>query len=164
MAIHTIIGVDPGQRGGIAKITKDGISVWPMDDQTVLELAHDLAEDPGVLAVVEKTHAMPKQGVVSQWTFGVEHGWLLGIFAALGIQTCLVTPQSWKRWHGLIGTDKAASIARAHELYPGVNLRRSKRCRTDSDGIAEALLIADYGWITLAGGTRPALISDTEEG
>ena len=30
-------------------------------------------------------------------------------------------------------------------LFPGVNLKATERCRKDHDGIAEALLIAEYG-------------------
>lgn len=115
-----------------------------MDDQTLLDIARTYSQHPGVLVAVEKTHAMPNQGIVSQWTFGVEHGYIMGIMAALDLPVKLIPPQQWKRFFGLLKTEKSASIEMAHKLYPGVCLRRNNRCRTDSDGMSEALLIARF--------------------
>jgi len=41
------------------------------------------------------------------------------------------------------GESKPMSIAKAKELYPSISLRRSARCSTDSDGLSDALLIAE---------------------
>lgn len=132
-------------RGGIAILPQAGPpQVYPMDDDQLLKIARTYSQHPGVLVALEKTHAMPAQGIVSQWTFGVEHGWIMGICAALGLPVKLIPPQQWKKFYGLLKTEKSASIEMAHKLYPGVCLRRNNRCRTDSDGMAEALLIAHF--------------------
>lgn len=52
----------------------------------------------------------------------------------------LVTPQQWKRHHGLLGADKDAARAVASRMFPGASL-----ARTRDVGRADALLIAAYG-------------------
>jgi crossover junction endodeoxyribonuclease RuvC len=101
------------------------------------------------LVAVESVHAMPGQGVTSMFTFGQGFGVILGIcchagYTELNHRLVLVTPQKWKTFHGLIGCDKTASIARAMSLYPGEGFRPSARARKPSDGMAEAALIANY--------------------
>lgn len=98
------------------------------------------------IAVMEKVGAMPKQGVVSTFRFGQGYGTILGVLGALGIRCELVTPQRWKAAI-LAGTarDKAAAIAWCRRAYPGVPLRRTERCTTDHDGMADALCLAEYG-------------------
>ena len=53
-------------------------------------------------------------------------------------------PKRWKAEFILNGKDKAASVETCRRLFPGVALRPSERCRKDSDGMAEALLMAEY--------------------
>lgn len=140
-----IIGIDPGLKGGIAILPQSGTpQVYPMDDEKLLEIARTYSQHPGVLVAMEKVHAMPAQGVVSQYTFGVQNGFLLGVFAANELPVKLIPPQTWKKFYGLLKTDKKESIIKAKSLYPGVCLRRNDRCRTDSDGMAEALLIGHF--------------------
>lgn len=47
---------------------------------------------------------------------------------------------------------KAASVREAKRLFPGVNLHVSERSRVESDGLAEALLIAEWGRRRFFGG------------
>ena len=96
------------------------------------------------MACVEKVGAMPGQGVTSMFNFGQGFGFILGVLAALGIGVQLVPPGTWKKEFSLVGKDKAASIEVCRRLFPGVNLRASEQCRKDSDGMAEALLMAEY--------------------
>ena len=93
---------------------------------------------------VELVHAMPGQGVTSMFNFGKNFGFILGVLSACGLEPNLVSPQKWKRHFGL-KADKKDSIEKCKELFPEVSLRRTSRCTTDSDGMAEALLIAEYG-------------------
>ena len=55
---------------------------------------------------------------------------------------------------------KAASVREAKRLFPGVNLHATERSRVESDGLAEALLIAEWGRRRFFGGAvfaaRPA--------
>ena len=57
-----------------------------------------------------------------------------------------VAARSWKKIM-LAGTsgDKQAAIVRAKQLFPGVRLRATSRCKKDNPDMAEALMIAAYG-------------------
>lgn len=148
------IGVDPGKKGGFAIIHidlsgKQQVDVYPWDDDAfVREMAgwrDDFAaqESGGAVACVEKVGAMHGQGVRSMFTFGKSAGFIEGVLAALGIGYQLIPPKTWKAEFGL-NSDKADSIAVCKRLFPGVNLLPNERCRKDSDGMAEALLMAEY--------------------
>lgn len=59
-----------------------------------------------------------------------------------------VKPQTWmKTLHGDLGggDPKLKSLIVARRLFPLVSLKRTERSRKDDDGIADALLIAEYG-------------------
>jgi crossover junction endodeoxyribonuclease RuvC len=87
---------------------------------------------------------MPKQGVASTFKFGKGYGEVLGITTALHFEIHEPTPQAWKKAM-LTGTDKSkdASIQVAENLFPTVSLVLP-RCRKAHDGMAEALLMAEY--------------------
>ena len=55
----------------------------------------------------------------------------------------LVPPKKWKKEYSL-GNDKNQSIAVCKKLFPNVDLLPTARCTKDSDGMAEALLLALY--------------------
>lgn len=93
--------------------------------------------------VIERVHAMPKQGVSSSFNFGVNYGMIMGLLEALSIPYETVLPQKWKREFG-VTADKNTSIAVAKRMFPEVDLRRTDRCKVDHDGKAEALLMAEY--------------------
>ena len=138
-----IIGIDPGAKGGEALITSRLVyAAWPYSADTLIT---HLKGNPEAICYIEKVHAMPGQGVTSMFNFGRNYGEILGILKAFNIKVIEVPPQRWKKEFDLIGKDKKASIDKAKELFPEANLKRTPRCRTDSDGIAEALLIAEYG-------------------
>lgn len=149
------VGVDPGKKGGFAVIYYDlsgrqHVDVFPWDDDVfVREMAgwrDDFVaqESGGAVACVEKVGAHPGQGTVSMFSFGQSYGFILGVLAALGIGVQLIPPGTWKKEFSLIGKDKAASIEVCKRLFPGVNLLATDKCRKDSDGMAEALLMAEY--------------------
>lgn len=140
------VGVDPGKKGGYALIDDTGARAYPWDDQRFIEDMRVTATrlDDTAMACVEKVGAHPGQGVTSMFTFGQGYGYILGVLAALGIGVQLVPPGTWKKEFSLIGKDKAASIEVCKRLFPGVNLLPSEKCRKDSDGMAEALLLACY--------------------
>ena len=147
----SFIGIDPGKKGGIAIIDEGFVNAVPMplagkdiDARRLASLLSTMPIDrPAV--VIEKVHSMPKQGVASTFTFGTGFGILIGICAALGYPMALVTPQTWKA-EILKGTkrDKNAAIAFARMTFPMVDLIPAG-CRTISDGLADALCLAEYG-------------------
>ena len=59
-----------------------------------------------------------------------------------GVPYELVKPQKWKKEFS-VTADKNTSIEVCKRLFPGVNLI-PPGCRKEHDGIAEALLLAEY--------------------
>lgn len=143
------IGVDPGQRGGYAVIstseTGQAVFAYPWDDTFfVTEMQALSRTGNGIVAAVEKVGAMPHQGVSSMFSFGQSYGFIQGVLTALGIPYQLVPPRKWKAEFGLLNTSKEDSVRVAKRLFPGVNLLPSERCRKDSDGMSDSLLMAEY--------------------
>ena len=125
----------------------NGVYVYPWDDNEFpakMRGIKHLADNPVMVACVEKVGAHPGQGVTSMFSFGQSYGFILGVLAALGIGVQLVPPGTWKKEFSLIGKDKVASVEVCKRLFPGVNLLATDKCRKDSDGMAEALLLACY--------------------
>lgn len=148
------VGIDPGQAGGVSFICTGGGEFYgaiPMPAtrnqlHVVLRMWKDSYGGGQVArATIEAVHSMPKQGVASTFKFGKGYGEVLGICTALGFQIIEPTPQAWKKAM-LAGTDKSkdASIQAAENLFPQINLV-PERCRKPHDGMAEALLLAEYG-------------------
>jgi crossover junction endodeoxyribonuclease RuvC len=144
------IGVDPGAKGGYAVISKSetgqAVFAYPWDDSFfAMEMASLMQfKEHGIVAAVEKVGAMPGQGVTSMFNFGKNAGYIEGVLSALGIPYQLVPPAKWKKEFSLIGKDKQASIITCRKLFPELDLKRTERCRTDSDGLAESTLLACY--------------------
>lgn len=151
------IGIDPGKNGGIAVIGYENkreqnqrkIDVYVYQDDTLIKLAKEFAYFRNVLkedsiCYLELVHAMPKQGVSSTFNFGMNFGFIQGVLKAYNIPYELVTPQKWKKEFSCT-SDKNTSIEVCKRLFPKVNLKATVRCKKDHDGMAEALLIAEYG-------------------
>lgn len=142
------IGVDPGKKGGYAVIgLPSGVFVKPWDDNFFADAMALMADKHGksnLIAAVEKVGAMPGQGVTSMFSFGQSFGFILGVLTAFGIGYQLVPPTLWKREFGLLHTEKQASVDVAKRLFPGVSLLPTERCRKESDGMSDALLLCTY--------------------
>lgn len=146
----TVIGVDPGLKGGIvvmvdgriAKAVKmpvvkgDGGS-W-VDFGRVATIVRE--ESPSLVAI-EKVHSMPGQGVVSVFTFGLGFGGLVGVCAGVGVPYELVKPATWQK-PVFGGMDKKLGKARGllyvRQKYP--------ECEPvhHHDGLADAACIAEW--------------------
>ena len=103
--------------------------------------------DLRLYAIIEKVHSMPKQGVASSFNFGMGYGMLRGALTALCIPHELITPQQWKKtilhgydWKG----NKEASIWYVQQKYPDVSLLPTERSRKSSDGMADAVCLAEF--------------------
>lgn len=150
------IGIDPGKNGGIAVINDKfpkpvNITVYKYSDDDLIDVIDGtkgssiaVHRDEEIKCVLEKVNAMPGQGVVSMFNFGQNFGFIQGVLKAYEIPFELVPPQKWKKEFS-VTSDKNTSIEVAKRLFPGVNLKATDRCRKDHDGMAEALLIAEYG-------------------
>jgi len=139
------IGIDPGAKGAYAWIWDGKTTVHPWQSEDFVQDMHMLSLcDDRSIAAVEKVGAMPGQGVTSMFSFGQSFGFILGVLTAFGIPYQLVPPRKWKAEFGLINTEKQDSVTVAKRLFPGVGLLPTERCRKESDGMSDALLIGEY--------------------
>lgn len=137
------IGVDPGKKGALATIYDDGAAyVMPLNERTMIVVCRTLAGSQ-TRCCLEKVHAMPKQGVASTFTFGEGYGYIKGVLESFGVSYQEIPPQQWKKEFGL-NSEKRNSIEVCHKLFPDVSLRATERSKVDSDGMAEAMLMAEY--------------------
>ena len=139
------IGIDPGKTGAMAYITNDGlVNVIPFDEDLYKFTLNGLGrQDEPVICALEHVNAMPGQGVTSMFNFGMNFGWIRGVLEANHIPYELIRPQKWKKEFS-ITQDKNQSIAVCKRLFPDVSLLRTEKCRKDDDGLAEAILLAEY--------------------
>lgn len=145
-----VIGIDPGATGAIVLLENGEPIEWiempvvKIGSTTRVNasaLAEFLAQTEANHTYVEAVHSMPKQGVASSFNFGHNVGTIMGVLGALGMPHTLVTPQSWKKSAGLIGTDKDAARARAIQLWPRwTDLHKKGK----GQALADAALIARH--------------------
>lgn len=142
MAVY--LGIDPGQKGGIAVIGEGFAEAWryPGDIQEAATLLNNIKVEHGItLACIEKVSAMPKQGVSSTFKFGMNYGAWQGALAALCVPYITVTPQKWQKAMLDAGTGetKERSLNMARRLFPAVDMRFKA-----DDGMADALHLARW--------------------
>jgi hypothetical protein len=102
---------------------------------------------PPAFAVIESVQAFPKQGLSSAIKIGRGDGLWQGKLGILGVKREVVTPRRWQRvmHSGVPKKDtKLASIVVAKQLWPGISLLPTPKCTKADDGMADALLIAEY--------------------
>lgn len=155
-----ILGIDPGKTGGAALINQysDILEIEAFkpvgkefDIKRFINMLKDWAfeYDPYYI-YIEKVHSMPKQGVVSMFDFGKTFGQMLGSIETFGHPYDKVPATIWApNIHKSCGCDavtaKQKSLQAVDKIWPGVDLRATKRSRTPHSGIVDALLIAEYG-------------------
>lgn len=141
--------VDPGSVNAAVAVFQDGHPVFVDDIRTVngmldaTAFAHALGDMRVSRLVVERVHAMPKQGVSSSFKFGMGCGIIHGVAGALRLPMTLVTPNQWKSYHGLTA-DKEKSRALAIHKWPAMNRHLDRKKDADR---AEALLIGDWFYV-----------------
>lgn len=153
---NTYVGIDPGLSGAIAIQAGDKVTVSKLPTTggkpnelylpaLLTFIRENITSNPVV--VLEKVHAMPKQGVSSTFKFGDTYGQLKGLMAGLEIPYSLVTPQQWKKkvlvglnWKG----NKAMSIEFCMRRFAGTDLMATPCSRVPHDGIADALCMSEY--------------------
>lgn len=155
---NLLLAIDPGLTGAFAvldagelvavedlPVIRDGKLGWIDADALVSRLL-ELRAGRDVYAIVERVHAMPKNGCIAAFSQGCTFGSILAALQIARARIEFVPPQTWKRSLGLIGgpklTDierKRASLDKARLLYPNAPLDRQM-----DHGRAEALLIAHW--------------------
>lgn len=142
-----ILGIDPGLSGAIGfyfpAVGRVCVEDVPLADGEINApaLAKRIRDFGPSMAVLERVHSMPKQGVASTFKFGMSFGEIRGVICALGIPLYLVTPQKWKKYFQL-SSDKEQARAKAIQLFP---LNADRLNRKKHHGRAEAALLAKYG-------------------
>ena len=139
------IGIDPGKSGGIAVIDEvcNTVNTAPYSDEELRNTASSYSRNNRVTCCLEKVSAMPKQGVTGMFNFGKSYGYIKGVLESFSIPYQEISPQKWKKEFGLT-SDKTASVEVCRRLFPDVNLLATPRCKKAHDGMAEALLMAEY--------------------
>ena len=153
-----IIGIDPGISGSIC-FFEDGkiLDVVEMPTMTEgkknkkqvngsqiyneIEKRIHKIEKQDIRVIIEHVSAMPGQGVTSMFNFGQSFGILKGICSAMQLPMYFVRPVKWKKYFGLINSEKDASRTRAIEMFPYFSSQLSKK--KDSNK-ADAILIASF--------------------
>ena len=160
-----IIGIDPGINGGVAFLSADRLDIFDIPviesfkstrtksgnykkrrevdclklDRLLSEYSHEQVE----LIIMEKVAAMPGQGVSSMFSFGQSVGRIEGVIMPMYPPDPIVyvSPIVWKKYHGLLKTEKYAAVELCRQKYPGL----SDSFLKSKDGRADAVLIAEYG-------------------
>ena len=142
------IGLDPGKKGAMAIMGYSNttgerymMKIIPFDPQEYIKA---LKQFNGATVCIEQVHSLPREGVKSVWSFGQTYGWLLGVLDAVGLSYQTVPPNLWKKDFSLLRTEKKQSIEVCKRLFPGIELKRTDRCRNDDDNMADAALICEY--------------------
>ena len=157
------LGIDPGVTGAWAvldasgalvavddlPVIRDGKLAW-IDADALLSRLLEVRGGRPMRAIVERVHAMPRNGSQAAFSQGATLGSILATLQLVRASIELVQPATWKRAAGLSGakdaTDrerKSASLDRARLLFPDAPLDRVK-----DHGRAESLLIARHGLLT----------------
>lgn len=138
------IGIDPGKHGALAWMHGDELCcALPLTKEALVDSLEALSyTGEQIRCCLEKVHAMPKQGSVSMFTFGEGYGYIKGVLDTLRIPYQEVQPQKWKVEFSL-GKDKARSIEVCKQLFPTAKLI-PEGARKEQDGLAEAILMAEY--------------------
>ena len=157
-----IIGIDPGISGSIC-FFEDGNILDVVEMPTMAEgkknkrqvngaqVFNEIskrisrAEKQNIRVVIEQVSAMPGQGVTSMFNFGQSFGILKGLCSAMQLPIYFIRPARWKKYFGLIKSEKDASRTKAIEMFPSFSSQLSKK--KDSNK-AEAILIASFYYET----------------
>ena len=153
-----IIGIDPGISGSICFL-EDGRILDVVEMPTMAEgkknkrqvngsqIYNEISrrinkiEKQNIRVVIEQVSAMPGQGVTSMFNFGQSFGILKGICSAMLLPMYFVRPAKWKKYFGLINSEKDASRTKAIEMFPYFSSKLSKKKDCNK---ADAILIASF--------------------
>ena len=157
-----IIGIDPGISGSIC-FFEDGKIIDVVEMPTMTEgkknkrqvngsqIFNEISqrihksENHEIRVIIEQVSAMPGQGVTSMFNFGQSFGILKGICSSMQLPMYFVRPAKWKKYFGLIKSEKDASRTKAIEMFPYFSAQLSKK--KDSNK-ADAILIASFYYET----------------
>lgn len=159
-----VVGIDPGQSGGIAKLKQDG-SRWlpsairmPGTEQGISDYLWSLYRESiegncEILCFLEHIQPMPiikrkktatgevreevNPGLNQMGGFMCHYGFLRGALVTIGLPFEDLRPQAWQKLLGCMTRgNKNISKSRAQQLFPSMTITHA---------IADSLLIAEAG-------------------
>ena len=149
---NKVIGIDPGEKGGIACLSPDGTVIevrkMPETPYDILECLRRYSSSGlfggGCVCYLEKVgFGMPGQSSKATATFARHNGHLEMALLSLGIKTVEVTPQKWQKHYQLGKSSEFTNTewknrlkACAQQLFPREKVTLA---------VADALLLAEYG-------------------
>lgn len=148
------IGIDPGKKGGLSVINSEGTVLYseemlltPGNKELNSKLMHEVLSSMLQIAksgfcVIEKSQAMPGQGVTSMFNYGRGYGELIAVLKILKVPYEETHPVKWKKGFSLMKKDKNFSIDKAMQLFPEQSFETPRGRKMD--GKAESLLMAEY--------------------
>ncbi len=148
------IGIDPGKEGGWGYIDSEGggkacgALPYNANELDIMALHTLLAAAQGrvgteVTMVIERPMARDAQSDTGILHSGMNFGMLIAIGTILGFRIATPTPANWKAsMH--VTKDKGTSMREANHLFPNLREWLYGPRGGAKDGIAEALLIAEY--------------------
>lgn len=146
----TIIGIDPGEKGGLAVLTEQEMRPFkmPATFTEIYDFLFDLkhsAKD-GLFVVLEDVgKGIPGQSSKATATFARHNGHLEMALYALGIRSEKVTPQKWqKHYSNTIGSSKGKTKTEWKNILKNEAKRRYPDIKITLE-TADAVLLAEYG-------------------
>ena len=161
-----IIGIDPGQRGGMAVFEDENIiELIIMPTYTVIKsnkkkkemvdftiISNLFKRHNPKIVYIEKVSAMPKNGCVSMFNFAWSVSGIYGICAALEIPIVAVGPKTWQET--LMGKkpkgehrEKEETIQFVQNKWSNVSLLATPRSKKPHDGLSDSIAIGYYGFL-----------------
>lgn len=165
-----VVGVDPGLHGGWVMLDHQGYLIaarnFPVrhnlkSKDVTLEIdTHTLAAQLDIFrpthAFIENVSSRPRQA--GAFKFGFNTGLVHGVLATLDAEIQTVPPQTWKAIYGIkrhFDENKRATKNEARAIATNLFPQSAKLfSRVKDDGVAEAALIALYGYGQLSKGAK----------
>jgi len=136
------VGIDPGEKGGIAGVADNWLIVEPMPDTHLLADVFDDWHKKHKIAHVflEKGQAMPWHSRSSTFKYGHHCGFIEAVLYTLRISYTLIGPQQWQK-----------------EMFKGTNARQGKKKRNPKDRALESCsrLFPREKFLATARSTKP---------
>lgn len=155
MLNRTIVGIDPGRKGGLAFISFAGdillVERMPRHVDSIINL---LAQAIEPRVYIERARFIPipgkNQGGKFIFNYGREYGRLLGVFDTLKVPYREIESRTWQKGLGVKRnedeTTKEAALKHLLKIWPASKSYLSPgRCRSPQDGLVDALLIGEFG-------------------
>jgi len=147
--VTCVLGIDPGVSGALAfyYVQERRVAVYDMPlvdgDVNPHEFTRLVMLHQPDVAIIEKVHPMPREGVSSVWRFAAAYTTARVSVMLLNIQLITVSPSHWKKVMNVAGgkAGKEQCLEAAIRLFPG---NAAAFSRKKDHGRAEAALLAIY--------------------